>query len=274
MQTNNAEMENHYPVPETAPVRPGISPRKKRLETVNIGCGALMCVVIPLSIVTLGITLRAALPILLLGFAIVPLCCKLHEKTGKFRWLLALMRSIAIALLIITIIAPMICGGFGRNPSFYSVKRLVFIEGVKGSDTVQTFLPEQLPQKHDDYWFRTSGIVFAQDHRSYADLIIRTDTETLKAFEQKFSTIPDLVRAENHRYTQEELDQMTETEKETWEMTQPYQNLPEMMYTVITKHGGSQDDLSEAVVFKNSNGSGTNCGALINYQTGLLYIWV
>ena len=110
--------------------------------------------------------------------------------------------------------------------------------------------------------------MIAQDYHPYEYLFLHTAENTLRAFEQKLSGIPDCERKENRSYTPENVQKMLENGEIPTEDWAEYQNIPYWAYDMIRNYAKIDDDLSQAVLYQH----GRN-GAVINYESGLLTVW-
>ena len=260
-------------------VQPYVSPRHKRLRRTNIGCAASLPFVMFLLIMTTGITLRLALPVLIAGLAIVPLCSLLHEKTGRFRPLLRIAQTIAVGLLAAALAAPFICLTGTRNPQMYRLKWFVYTNGVRESAFVKNNIPpEKLPAIHKDYYFRTEPDMIAQDYTPCAFLFLHTDAETLNQTAERLDAYSGVIREQNTPPDPEDLAEREAGYRadEAYLAHRP-DALPHFVYQELVKKAGFQDDLSNAVIYKPAKQANmwyVGSGALINYETGLLVIWV
>lgn len=115
----------------------------------------------------------------------------LYEKYmlyGRFRKTVIVLRVIAVIVLASVILAPVILLNFSETKFLYPVKRFCYSYGVYSSFD-NSILPSFLPKKCDDYMFITQGCFPAQDYHPSAYLIFHTDAETLKEYEDYFSSL-------------------------------------------------------------------------------------
>jgi hypothetical protein len=132
-------------------------------------------------------------------------------------------------------------------------------------------MPAALPAKHDDYYFRTEPAAIAQDYCPFAYLAFHTDKATLRTYEQNLTGNPHLERRENPKYSEEDLERLSLNEDA---VNAGY--LPLFVYHYVKEKGGICDDLTHAVIYQGDNRGTWHCGsgALINYETGLLIVWL
>lgn len=214
---------------------------------------------------TFGILAKLWLPAVIVCWGIIPSLCRRVRKTGKHRRLLNLMRAVGISLLAVIVLAPVVNLGFSRTPLLYPAKRLVFTQGVRNPKIARVILPYLLPRHHADYYFRTDSALHGPDSFVYtagAYLFLHTDEKTLRRCEASLQDCEQLERLENSAYPAE-----TSAENESLQ----YRYLPRFVYARMTGRAGMTDDLSHAVVYLADTGSS---GVLINYETGLLIVWL
>lgn len=268
--------QEQIPARLNAAHREVLKARKKTYLPVNAAAAGFGCAGIILLIPTVGMLRIFGIPVLIVCLVLIPAAYSLSARRKGCRWLLYTFRILAVCMLTALLLSPVVCRGFEREPRLYEVKRFIFTHGVRNPESSKYVMPYHLPDKHDDYWFRTESGAIAQDYTPFAFLFIRTDTETLRACEKKLAAVPDMEKKQNIRYTQEELEAMPEDERLEWEYKAAYQNLPLFIYEMMTQGAKIQDDLSEAVVYMGGSGGSWHCGsgALINYETGLLIAWI
>lgn len=254
------------------PLLTPIGAQRKRLRNANkviggCGCAGFVFGGIIVLMYTAGIMLKLGFPAMVICLGVVPLCFNLYAKTRKFKWLLHTARTAGIALLAGIVLAPVVCIHFERVPLLYPVKRLVFTQGVSSRPIGNVILPYWLPAQYTDYYFYTEPSLVAQDYTPVAYLFLHTDEATLRTYEEKLRGSAHLERKENCAYTPEKLEQNESL---------LYQNLPRFVYYKLTDIAGITDDLSHAIVYQSDNGYTwyVGSGTLINYETGLLVVWL
>ena len=232
----------------------------------GFGCSVGLLLLIP----TMGMLPLLGIPALIVSLFIIPFAYRKHKEAGTHKRLLHLARCTGICLLAALYLSPVVCKHFERVPLLFPVKRFVFIHGVRNPEIGKTVMPMYLPKKHDNYWFRTESQKLGPDYTPFAFLFLHTDTETLRAYDEKLSSNPHLERMPNHDLSD------TETCSLNAEYAMYTQNLPYFIYEIMTDNADIHDDLTNAVVFMGDNSGIWHCGsgACINYETGLLIAWI
>ena len=282
-------MQHRQTIPNPPPARyakPPVSARRRRLKSVNIGCAACIPFLVILLCTTLGITMLAAIPVLIFGLVVIPFFFHLNDDTGKCRIPLLISRVIGIGLLAVTLLAPPLCLGFTHTPLLYPLKRLVYAKGVRSYPDIGAFcenkclLPEKLPAVHTDYCFITDHSLHGPDGPSpNACLFFHTDTETLKQYAAKLEAAQE-IECRRNELTQKDLENQEyftdETERLAFRYRQMFGISEKITYRMLNK-AGIKDDLSDAVyydpVFPTHYKTTFGSGVLINYETGLFLAW-
>ena len=276
-------------IPNPPPARyakPPVSARRRRLKTVNIGCAACIPFLVILTSTTLGVTLLAAIPVLIFGLLVIPFFFKLNDDFGNCRILLLISRVIGIGLLAVTLLAPPVCLGFTHTPLLYPLKRLVYAKGVKSYENIGTFcknrclLPEKLPAVHTDYCFITDHSLHGPDGPyPNACLFFHTDTETLKQYAAALEAAQD-IKYQRNELTQKDMEIQDANPDEAERLAFRYRcmfGIPEKITYRMLHNAGITDDLSDAVyyipVFPMNYKTTFGSGVLINYETGLFFAW-
>ena len=109
----------------------------------------------------------------------------------------------------------------------------------------------------------------AQDYHPNAYLLLHTDAETLRAYDDRLSQEPAYQRLQNRPYSTAAMQDMVKNQEIISEEWVLWQNVPFWLYDMITKNCDLHDDLTEAVYFDCGSG-----GVLLNKATGLLVVWV
>lgn len=261
--------------PQTAPNDP-LEKQRRNLRRANkaigIGCTGIMLLGgIFFMIMVAGITFSLFFPTLVVCLLVVPAVYALYVRKPKCKWLLYPARAAAYALIAVMLLSPVVCICFQHTPLMYPVKRLVFTKGVRKPEITDTLLPFLLPARHDDYFFRTEPSMIAQDYTPFAYLAIHTDAETLRAYEAGLTGNSHLERRENPKYTKDDPEGVSLNDDA---INAGY--LPMFVYQYIKRGTNLTDDLTHAVIYQGDNSGTWHCGsgALINYETGLLIVWI
>ena len=262
-------MKQNLPNPPPARhVQPEISPRRRRLRSINIGCAVTLPFLLILQLFTLWLSVKLAIPVLVIVLLIIPALFHLHEKTGKLRLPLAVFRVLGIAMTAAAIAIPVLCIRGTRIPQLYRIRRFIYEDGLHDAfHSKNSILPETLPAVHRDYNF--SILPTVQD-KSF--LFLHTDTETLAQYEAQFAADPDVTCL-----TEDTAPAQTD---ETEQPERP-QALPAEVWQKLRDTAGFGEDLSHAKIYhkfvlleQRANGKlGISGNALINYETGLLAFW-
>lgn len=193
-------------------------------------------------------------------------------RYNKFLWL---ARIVGLTLMISAYLSLVICFNFENNKLMYPVKRFIYANGVKSS--VDKMLPKFLYENVSDYYFRTEGCIPAQDYRPYCYLFIHTDEKALKEYESVISLNSSYTYTRNENRTDELYQKYAEEypEEEKWRLNCP-KKLPMHVYERLYKVANITDNLDNAIIYTGDNASMWNSysGAMLNYETGLLAIWI
>lgn len=267
------------PVTEVSPAEKQRKRLRRANSAVGAGClGTIMLGGIFLILAISGITFPLILPAVIAGVLVVPAFFHLHLRTGKFRWLLYLSRTVSIGIIAAIYLLPWVCLRFEHSAWLFPLKRSIYVHGVRCPNVTDSIMPKYLPKQHDDYFFRTEPAVLAQDYTPFAYLALHTDTATLHMYEEKVSADTRFERRQNPKYTEEEISDMTENNPSAEYYTAQIEcgHLPRFVYDTVKKRGGIEDDLTHAVIYQGNNSGTWHCGsgALINYETGLLIVWL
>lgn len=151
-------------------------------------------------------TITLSITLFFIGFIVNFALSLIYEKYmlyGRFRKSVIVLRSIAITVLALAVLAPIMVIKFDKTKILYPVKRFCYSYGVYGGNR-NNVLPLSLPKKCSDYLFITQGSFPAQDYHPSAYLAFHTDSETLKQYEEHFNSFDDAERHTAHMPDQEE----------------------------------------------------------------------
>ena len=242
--------------------------RKKRRQTANVtGCGC-GCFSLMLGSGVIHLTQRLLLPGIPVWLLLIPLCALLVRKTGKCKPLLWFMRAAGVLLLLLHCKLTLLCVSFPTVPALYRVRRFLYREGVRDRSHSAVLMPERLPEQFTGYTFRACVQAPAQDYYPDASLHLRTDAEWLRHSEDTLAAESGLMRLED---TQPEILYDEEDDEQAEPLRPKY--LP--LYLFDTDY--ITEDLQHAVFYLPQNADGTPdsyAGAMINYETGLLIVWI
>ena len=211
-------------------------------------------IAVPMWCIGLGIFIAAAVMRCVLA------AVGLEQKSKEKKWPRALhwtARILGALLMVTAFFLPNRIGRhFEKDQFMYSAKRYVYIEGVKDGKDAR-LLPEELPENIRDYYFSTEPeMPMAQDYRPYACLIFYADQGQLRSFEARLFQMSGYEIAET---------KMPEEAGAVWKP----EALPMHVFDKLLDGAGIGEDLSEAVIYVSSDGT----GALLNERTGLIVIW-
>lgn len=136
--------------------------------------------------ITLGLFAAAAVFSLLLGAVY-----KKVKSIHKGKKILYSARIIAISACILSYLPTAVLLNFEQTELMYPLKRICYTRGVYGSNAAyyESLLPASLPDRCEDYSFRTQGSMVAKDYHPSSYLTLYTDTETLDSFAAYYDTL-------------------------------------------------------------------------------------
>ena len=241
--------------------------KKKSYAIGDIVVTAACILGLPLVLIRLSMYGGLTAPMWWTGLGIYVLSALLlYRRSLEKKWLKALhwsARILGVLLMLAAFYLPANIGRhFERNPSMYSAKRYIYIEGVKdGRDA--GLLPHELPENITDYYFSTmSEMPMAQDYRPYAYLVFHGREELLCSLEAELSQKSGYEPAE------------TKMPEEAGAVRKP-EALPMHVFDKLLESAGINEDLSRAVIYLGNDSDRLNSasGALLSYDTGLVVIW-
>lgn len=228
------------------------------LHTINalIGVGLLlnMCYFIA--------CFEVSAMLFLIGFFVnlaLALIYKKYLLYGRFKKTVIVLRSIAVAVLALLILTPIILLNFTETKFIYPVKRICYYAGFDNY-----ILPPFLPKQCDDYMFITQADIPAQDYHASAYLAFHTDTETLRKYEEYFSSLDNAV-----------LTEINLPDPDTYDL---YEN-PQLVKRpgALPQHVFERLKLEHIHDFKNAVlyivPDYYNKGCMLDYDSGLVVFW-
>lgn len=110
---------------------------------------------------------------------------------NKDRRILYAARIFAVSACILSYLPTAVLLNFEQTELMYPLKRICYTRGVYGSNGAyyESLLPASLPDRCEDYSFRTQGSMVAQDYHASSYLTLYTDTETLDSFAAYYDTL-------------------------------------------------------------------------------------
>lgn len=153
-------------------------------------------------VITGKIMLSAVVTSLLLGVVY-----RFVKKYQKGQGVLYFARIAAIGSCIAVYLPMIVLTNFSHTKLLYPLKRLDYSYGVFGenADYYLRLLPKTLPEKCEDYSYRTQGSMVAQDYHPSSYLKFYTDTGTLDAYTKHFEAM-DCTRLENDPENEEAMN--------------------------------------------------------------------
>ena len=125
-------------------------------------------------IATIGITVMLLLPFIIVN-ATLAVFYGIYRKNGAMKVPVIFCRVTAILMVIVIFGSPIIGMSFSETPFMYKAKRAVFGYGVRSGENMDTFLPKDIPDNCDNYYFRTQLCFVAQDYHPNAYLAFHCD---------------------------------------------------------------------------------------------------
>ena len=220
-------------------------------------------------LMTSGITF-VLLPVqIILSIALGVVYKESIENKNKKK-LLYTLRAAAIAVTAVILLSPLAILKFENTRIAYPVKKAAYSFGVGNIKDSWKILPVTLPMNCRDYMFITEPSLPAQDYHPSAYLIFHSDSDTLKKYETRISSLDKVERYENTPKNLEDYykDGMSDEYKEQIdvEMKCP-DELPRHVYYKFCNK--LPDDLENAIVYRINS-----TGCMLNYESGLVVFWV
>lgn len=125
-------------------------------------------------IATIGITAMLLLPFIIVNAALA-VFYGIYRKNGAMKVPVIFCRVTAILMVIVIFGSPIIGMSFSETPFMYKAKRAIFGYGVRSGANMDTFLPKDIPDNCDNYYFRTQLCFVAQDYHHNAYLAFHCD---------------------------------------------------------------------------------------------------
>ena len=125
-------------------------------------------------IATIGITAMLLLPFIIVNAALA-VFYGIYRKNGAMKVPVIFCRVTAILMVIVIFGSPIIGMSFSETPFMYKAKRAIFGYGVRSGENMDTFLPKDIPDNCDNYYFRTQLCFVAQDYHPNAYLAFHCD---------------------------------------------------------------------------------------------------
>lgn len=187
---------------------------------------------------------------------------RIYKKYGRFRKTVILLRTTAIIIFVLGLLAPVVLLNFKHTKSMYPIKRFCYSYGNYGVID-NNILPSFLPKKCDDYMFITQGSFPAQDYHPSAYLAFHTDSETLKKYENHFDSLNNAELKVTH---------MPDKEKsmggdDSWSKC-PEELSRHVFWTLQPEH---IHDFKNAIIYTVPSYYGKGC--MLDYDSGLAVFW-
>lgn len=187
---------------------------------------------------------------------------RIYKKYRRFRKTVILLRTTAIIIFMLGLLAPVVLLNFKHTKSMYPIKRFCYNYGVY---QIENFLPDNMPEKCDDYLFITKGSVPAQDYHADAYLIFHTDKNTLKNYENHFDSMNDAERQTVHMPNQEE----KQIPDEYKILLKCPEELPRYVFWELQSE--HIHDFEKAIIYTVPSYYGKGC--MLDYDSGLAVFW-
>lgn len=144
---------------------------------------------------TVGIALRFGFAAFI-AFVFSMVFYKKCKKTGKFKKCFIVSTIVSICCVIIIFVCPFICLNFENSQAMYPIKKWVYSMGVC-SESME-YYPSSLPEKCEDYYFKTEDTIKNTDYNECSYLSFYTDKDSIAVLEEKckekggYSTIAEI----------------------------------------------------------------------------------
>lgn len=237
------------------------SDTEKTLHTLNVLIGFFLF----MGIIWFVCTITLSITLFFIGFIInfvLALIYKKYMLYGRFRKTVIVLRTVAVTVLVLAVLAPIMLMKFNRNKIVYPVKRFCYSYGNYGVID-NHILPSFLPKKCDDYMFITQGSFPAQDYHPSAYLAFHTDSETLKKYENHFDSLNDSKRYTAHIPDPEEKQFSDEI------MLKCPEELPRHVFGQLQPE--HIHDFEKAIIYTVPSYYGKGC--MLDYNSGLAVFW-
>lgn len=210
-------------------------------------------------------TITLSLTLFFIGFIVNFILALIYEKYmlyGRFRKAVIVLRSVAVTILLLAVLAPIMLMKFDRNKIVYPVKRFCYSYGNYGVIN-NNILPSFLPKKCDDYMFITQGSFPAQDYHPSAYLAFHTDSETLKKYENHFDSLNNAELKVTHMPDKENyMDN-----DDSWSKCP--EELPRHVFGRLQPE--HIHDFEKAIIYTVPSYYGKGC--MLDYNSGLAVFW-
>lgn len=237
------------------------SDTEKTLHALNVLIGFFLF----MGIIWFVCTITLSIMLFFIGFIVnfaLALIYKKYMLYGRFRKAVIVLRTVAVTVLVLAVLAPIMLMKFDRNKIVYPVKRFCYSYGNYGVID-NNILPSFLPKKCDDYMFITQGSFPAQDYHPSAYLAFHTDSETLKKYENHFDSLNNAELKVTH---------MPDKEKsmggdDSWSKCP--EELPRHVFQQLQSE--HIHDFEKAIIYTVPSYYGKGC--MLDYDSGLAVFW-
>ena len=175
-------------------------------------------------------------------------------------------------MVIVIFGSPIIGMSFSETPFMYKAKRAVFGYGVRSGANMDTFLPKDIPDNCDNYYFRTQPCFVAQDYHPNAYLAYHCDDSCFPEYMAVAGRIGE--KHEKELTFEQFLSESRIGSIEEWDGKQKslvighYHNIPPHVISMLKdEHRNMLTPSSEVY---NNFGSG---GCIFDRTTGLMVFW-
>ena len=222
-------------------------------------------------IATIGISGALFFPSVIVN-VILAILYNNYKKNGHFRLPVIIFRVTAILMVIVIFGSPIIGMSFSETPFMYKAKRAVFGYGVRSGENMDTFLPKDIPDNCDNYYFRTQLCFVAQDYHPNAYLAFHCDDSCFPEYMAVAERIGE--KYEKELTFEQFLSESRIGSIEEWDGEQKalvighYYNIPPHVISMLKDE--HRNMLTPSAEVYNNFGSG---GCIFDRTTGLMVFW-
>lgn len=235
--------------------------KKTTLHALNILIGFFLF----MGIIWFVCTITLSITLFFIGFIVNFALALIYEKYmlyGRFRKAVIVLRSVAVTVLALAVLAPVMLMKFDRNKIVYPVKRFCYSYGNYGVID-NNILPSFLPKKCDDYMFITQGSFPAQDYHPSAYLVFHTDSGTLNKYENYFDSLNNAELKVTHMPDKEDY-----MDNDDLRLKCPEELPMHVFQRLKPEH---IHDFEKAIIYKIPAYYGKGC--MLDYDSGLAVFW-
>ena len=223
-------------------------------------------------IATIGITIMLLLPFIIVNAALA-VFYGIYRKNGAMKVPVIIFRVTAVLMVVVIFGSPIIGMSFSETPFMYKAKRAVFGYGVRSGANMNTFLPKNIPDNCDNYYFRTQLCFVAQDYHPNAYLAFHCDDSCFPEYMASAERIGEKYEKKltfeqfiSEKCNLESIEGLNVEQKAF--VIGRYHNIPSHVTSMLEdKH---RNMLTPSAEVYNNFGSG---GCIFDRTTGLMIFW-